>query len=351
MMLSVICGQLLTGRRTPAVAPRGPCQGVAVLLVVLLSASVQAATQDPEDPRAWLQAMNRAFTELSYDGIFSYFNGSDLTSVRIVHMVIDGEQRERLIHLNGAPREIVRTGETVACILMPGDDLLDLEGNIPSGPFARAFVRKYDTISEHYSLAFFGEDRVAGRLAVRLAITPHDSDRFGYRLWLDQETRLLLKSELIDADGAMLEVFQFNELQLGDAVAADALLPTQREGSVVSHLTLATGTAAPVQLKRTRWQPAWVPEGFVMASADVRMTHDKLKSVNTMMYSDGLAAFSVFIEEMPPVGAASMVSRSGATVAVTHLAGGPESRHQLVTLVGELPTATAQRIAQSIRFE
>ena len=305
----------------------------------------------PEDPRAWLQQMNQTFAELSYDGVFSYFDGSDLTTVRIVHMVVDGEQRERLIHLNGAPREIVRTGETVACILMPGDDLLELEDSIPAGPFARAFIRRYDTISDYYSIAFAGEDRVAGRDAVRLAVTPLDEDRFGYRLWLDRETRLLLRSELVDGEGDRLEIFQFTALQIGDAVDPDALLPTQREGTIVSHLTLATRAPAPVQLSRTRWQPTWLPEGFMMASADVRTTHDKLKSVNTMMYSDGLAAFSVFIEDMPPAGAASMISRSGATVAVTHLTSGPGQRHQLVTLVGELPTPTAQRIAQSIRFE
>jgi sigma-E factor negative regulatory protein RseB len=78
------------------------------------------------------------------------------------------------------------------------------------------------------------------------------------------------------------------------------------------------------------------------------MGEDKL--VNTMMFSDGLAAFSVFIEDMPPAGAADMVSRNGATVAVTHLTEGPEAGPHLVTLVGELPTGTAERIAQSIRY-
>lgn len=325
-----------------------------VLLFQLAWTSAAQAVEQPlaaDDPRSWLAQMNSTFAELSYDGVFSYFDGADLTTVRIVHMVVDGEQRERLIHLNGAPREIIRTGETVACILMPGDDLLALEDRIPAGPFARAFVRRYDTISDYYGISFVGEDRVAGRDAVRLAVVPLDEDRFGYRLWLDRETRLLLRSELVDAQGERLEIFQFTDLQLGDAVDESSLLPTQREGSVVSHLTLATPAPAPVPVADSRWQPTWLPEGFMMASADVRTTHDKLKSVNTLMYSDGLAAFSVFIEDMPPAGAASMVSRSGATVAVTHLTSGPDQRDQLVTLVGELPTPTAQRIARSIRFE
>src|SRR5690606_26788326 len=118
----------------------------AACLTVACAQPVQAA----DSPREWLDEMNRAFSALSYDGIFSYFGGEDLASLRVVHMVIDGEQRERMVHLNGAPREIVRKGDEVACIVMPGDALLELEESIPSGPFARAFVRRYDRISENY---------------------------------------------------------------------------------------------------------------------------------------------------------------------------------------------------------
>ena len=311
-------------------------------------AAAQGARQ--EDPYAWLMQMHRAFSELDYDGVFSFYGGDDLASLRVVHMELNGVQRERLVHLNGAPREIVRNGDEVACILMPGDDLLALEGSIPAGPFARAFVRRYDQISDHYGLSFVGEDRVAGRAAMRIAVSPHDSDRFGYRLWLDKQTRLLLRSELIDGDGRRLEIFQFNQLSLGDDVDARAVEPSGRDGSLVSHLTLAQDQSMAVAKPAMRWGVGWLPAGFSMAAADVRRTPSELKPVDTMMYSDGLAAFSVFVEDMPPKGAASMVSRKGATVAVTQVvADDQDDPRHLVTLVGELPTPTAQRIAQSIR--
>lgn len=295
--------------------------------------------------------MNDAFNEVSYDGVFSFFSGSELASLRIVHMVVDGIQHERLIHQNGAPREIVRRGEEVVCILMPGDDLLSLEANLPAGPFARSFVRRYDAISQYYELRFFGEDRVADRQAVRLAIVPLDVDRFGYRLWLDRETRLLLKSELVDTDGNALEIFQFNSLVIGNDVDPIALEPKGRnETAKVSNFVLDTEPSIPVA-EAVPWQPEWLPEGFALSSTQTRMTMSEEKSVNTMMFSDGLAAFSVFIEDMPPAGAADMVSRNGATVAVTHLTEGPEEMPHLVTLVGELPTDTAKRIARSIRFQ
>ena len=320
----------------------------AVLSATCVAALCSQPARAADLPRQWLDDMNRAFSELSYDGIFSYFSGQDLASLRVVHMVVDGEQRERLVHLNGAPREIVRRGDEVACIVMPGDALLELEESIPSGPFARAFVRRYDRISESYGLSFFGEDRVADRIAVRVAVTPRDGNRYGYRLWLDKSTRLLLRSELVDAEGRRLEIFQFNQIRFGDEVDAAQLEPEGKDGSLVSHLTLATKQPQPVSREDLAWEAGWLPEGFSMAAADIRRAPSSLKSINTIMYSDGLAAFSVFVEDMPDAGAAAMVSRNGATVAVTHMINDPQNASYLVTLVGEIPTPTAQRIARSV---
>jgi sigma-E factor negative regulatory protein RseB len=319
----------------------------AVLAVLVALAPLQVAAGEP-DARVWLDDMNQAFSDLSYDGVFSFYSGSDLAALRVVHMVIDGEQRERLVHLNGAPREIIRRGEEVACILMPGDELLEL--NIPKGPFARAFVRRYDRISDNYGFAFFGEDRIAGRDAVRLAVMPLDQDRFGYRLWLDRDTRLLLRSELVDHEGNRLEIFQFNTLKLGDEVRPEALEPSVKQGEIRDHLQLASRPAIPVTEPDVHWSTGWLPPGFSMTAADVRQHPETASPISTMMYSDGLAAFSVFIEDVPPTGATDMVTRNGATVAVTHLTEGPEQKEHLVTVVGELPTATARRIAEAIRF-
>ena len=297
-----------------------------------------------------LAQMDRAFTELSYDGIFSYFSGDDLASLRVVHKIVDGTQRERLVHLNGAPREIVRHGDEVACIVMPGDDLLALEDSIPAGPFARAFVRQFDRLSSSYVVDYFGEGRIAGRRAVRVGVNPRDSHRYGYRLWLDADTSLLLRSELVDAEGNKLEIFQFTQLLLGDAVDTASLEPAEVTGSQVSHLRLEGGDkplpTPGVAASTEQWATTWLPAGFEMATADIRRKPDH--SVTNLVYTDGLAAFSIFIEPMPEKGAASMVSQNGATVALTHRVNADADYH-LVTLVGEIPVATAHEIIKSVK--
>lgn len=328
------------------------------LLATLLAGTLRA---EPDDPRRWLEDMNRAFAEQNYDGIFSYFSGQELATLRIVHMVVDGEQRERLVHLNGAPRQILRRGDEVVCMVAPDDALLALGDSMPTGPFAGAFLRRYDRISDYYGLSFFGDDRVAGRAAVRLALTPRDAHRYGYRLWLDRETRLLLRSELIDVNGDRLEIFQFAQIRIGDDVDSRALEPDESDGTQVSHLTLASKRAEPVGAQDVRWESSWLPDGFILAAADVRRAPGSDRAVSRLMYTDGLAAFSVFVEAMPEPGAASVESRNGATVAVTQPLGlerstsaavsdaGESAQRHLVTVVGEIPVVTARRIAGSIR--
>lgn len=306
-----------------------------------------------DDVTQLLQRMNGAFTSHSYDGVFSYYTGGELASLRVVHKEVAGVQRERLVHLNGAPREIIRRGEVVSCIVMPGDDLIALEKSIPAGPFARAFVRQFDQIASTYSVGTFGEGRAAGRVALRVAITPKDQHRYGYRLWIDKETSLLLRSELVDHNGQKLEIFMFNQLLVGDDVQDEALEPEDLSGGMVSHLTLQAADepwSPPPQAADTMpsgWSTSWLPAGFEMTDAHMRHKPASGSQVSSLMYSDGLAAFSIYVEPMPKDGAASMVSQNGATVAVTHQIN-EQGKYFLVTLVGEIPVDTARNIVTTV---
>lgn len=322
------------------------------LFLVALSALIYPLSS-AADAASLLMKMNNAFSEQDYDGVFTYISGDEVSSIRVVHKVVNGQQRERLVHMNGAPREILRKGEEVVCIVMPGDDLAVLEQSIPSGPFARAFVREFERLGNTYSLAEMGEGRVAGRIAYRVSVAPRDLHRYGYRLWLDAENHLLLRSQLIDKDGRRLEEFLFSTISFGDAVSDGALQSSEMAGSMISHLTLKNPNVAQIvqadtPTKRTDWRITWVPPGFEMASADIRRKPDSGGFVDSMIYSDGLATFSVFLEPMPARGAARMTSRNGATLAVARGIMGSE-RSYLATLVGEIPEATGTKIIESIQ--
>lgn len=335
-----------------------PTAGAAITMVLALglvasgpvSFAAEPTTATADSAASWLGRMNRAFAELNYNGVFSFWTGRDMASLRVVHMIKDGVEHERLVHLNGAPREIVREGDEVLCILQPGDRLVAMGGSIPAGPFARAFIRDFSDASSHYEFSMKGEDRIAARQAVRLVVEPRDKHRYGYRLWLDKETGLLLKSELMDEQQrAPLEVFQFNHVVTGADVDARALTSEQPKGSVVEHLQVAEAQAGESH-PDVMWHASWLPEGFEMAASDMRHAPATKQDVSTLMYSDGLAAISVFVENMPNAAATNMLTRKGATVSVTRLVHGPNKAKHLVTVIGEVPPKTATAIASNIAY-
>ena len=129
-----------------------------------------------------------------------------------------------------------------------------------------------------------------------------------------------------------------------------ALEPGELQGSQVSHLRLAPqdGAVSSAPAGAMPWTTGWLPNGFTMATADIRRKIETDSTVSILMYSDGLASFSIFVEELPDSGAAQMISQHGATVAVTHMLETGDGNY-LVTLVGEIPLATAQQIIRTVQ--
>ena len=330
-----------------------PASAPALLCLLVASAAMsyaQSETSEGKTPEQWLEAMHAAFDELGYDGVFMYRGGSEFAMLRIVHLNVDGVKRVRLIHLNGAPREVIRRGDHVVRMVPPNDETLRSGPGTPVGPWGRSFAPRFEVAERHYRVRIDGEDRIAGRRAVHIRLRPSDQNRFGHRLWLDHDTGLLLRSELHDARGNNLEVFQFASVVIGEDISESALEPAPEEGWIRESLTsedIDEGAAdAPV-----RWHAGWVPDGFVMADAEVSDLRGSGEPVTAMMWSDGLAAFHVFVESSPDGRVSSLVSRDGATVVVTHVVKPPQTGSHLVTVVGEVPTATASRVARSVYYQ
>ena len=324
------------------------------ILVWLLAAGAVASYAQSEfaqgrTPEQWLDAMHAAFDELGYDGVFMYRGGSEIAMLRIVHLNVDGVKRIRLVHLNGAPREVIRHGDHVVR-MVPLNETLRVGRSTPVGPWGRSFAPRLQAAEKHYRMHIDGEDRIAGRRAVHIKVCPWDENRFGHRLWLDHATGLLLRSELHDAQGDNLEVFQFASLVIGEGIPESALEPEPGEAWVHEPLT-AQSSEARAPAVPIRWHAGWVPDGFVMADAEVCDLRGSGEAVTTMMWSDGLAAFHVFVESTPDGNASDLVSRDGATVVVTHVARPPQMDQHLVTVVGEVPTRTARRIARSVYYQ
>ena len=323
---------------------------VTVFAAGAVASYAQSGSTPGKTPEQWLDAMHAAFHELGYEGVFMYRGGSDSAMMRIVHLNVDGVTRIRLVHLNGAPREVIRHGDHVVRMVPPDDATLRFARSAPVRPWGHSFAFRFRAAEKHYRIHIDGEDRIAGRRAVQIMLRPSDEDRFGHRLWLDHDTGLLLRSELHDARGDNLEEFQFASLVIGENIPESSLEPDPGEGWVHDPLT-SESDAARADVEPIRWHAGWVPDGFVMTDAEVCDLRGSGEDVTAMMWSDGLAAFHVFVELTGAGAVSDLVSRDGATVVVTHVVEPPQMDQHVVTVVGELPTPTARRIARSVYYQ
>ena len=324
----------------------------AALALMLAPASSSAAELAAEQ---WLARMQQALVEVDYAGEFSYFRDGELSSLAIVHARIQGVQRERLVHLDGPHREILRTGEQVTCVLRDGDPMLDYVERMPAGPFARAFIPGdaggpdggFGMVPASYAAQVVGAGRVAGEATVVVDIRPDDLTRYGYRLWLHEASAMPLRAELVSADRGALEIFQFVRIELNAELSNDDFEPAWRADLVRHDLVFeadaATEQAAPV------WEATWLPNGFAMAAAALRPMPNRPDPLHTLRYSDGLASLSVFIEPVRDGARWSERKARGATTAVMHELETPAGDRYLVTVVGEVPMATAERVAAAVR--
>lgn len=310
-------------------------------LMLLVAPLVQA---DTNQAQALLRAMAEAYHGLEYQGRFIYAHGGDISTMEVSHAVIDGREYERLTHLDGQLTELIRNDDEVICI-HPDQTMTRLPAGSSLGPLG---VReRLSRVPEQYNVLLDGEGRVAGRQALRLRLAPLDNHRHGYRLWIDRESSLLLKSEMVDDDGRALERIEFVALNLNpQLVVDDFAAPRVVSERILANVEQAPGPQADLDLKA-----GWLPNGFAAAGRDLRQPNGESAPVVAKTYSDGLAAFSIFIENLAAGGDREAgVSRLGPTVAVTRYLEHAGSEYRL-TLIGEVPLDTAERVASAVVLE
>lgn len=273
-------------------------------------------------PAQWLLKMTESHRQLNYQGVFTYQIGEQVSSFRISHTVRDGKEFESLESLDGERRDLVRQGHDVHCV-HPGPELIRLK------------VAGDPGVEYSYIVDMEGHQRVAGRNAVSLAIRPRDAHRLGYRLALDEQTGLLLRSDIISQQGKMLERFQYVMLELSDApMVAPAANVAQTHGQKDASVSAVDAVVKP-------WKPGWVPPGFTPVPAPDSAAD------SGQSYTDGLAVLSIFVESLDTSVIREGSMRRGASVSYTTPY--PENK-KLVTVVGEVPMSTAKRVAESIRW-
>jgi sigma-E factor negative regulatory protein RseB len=323
-------------------------------VAVLLSATSGAFAQsgDPAaDHRAaadWLNRIHQAAQQQNYEGAFVYQRGSFVQSSRIAHYATrnDGEY-EQLESLDGKPRKMLRHNDDLYTFV-PERHLCVVEKRQNKDSFPALLSAPGDQVLSVYEPKLLGTDRVAGIDSQVIELDPKDAYRYAYKLWADTKTGLLLRAQTLDPAGQVLEQLSFSQIRIGVPVDKAAIANGIHN---TSGWTVVHPPIEPVDMEAQGWQmPAGVP-GFrkireLRRPMAARDAGDPTIPVDQAVFSDGLAAISIFVEPVEKNTRKEGAGSSGATHVLV-------KRHGdfWITLLGEVPQATLQQFASAIEYK
>lgn len=331
----------------------------AVVLVLVAAAVLSAGLQAREtlergsgaashDVRVWLTRIHEAASRQNFQGTFVVSSAGNVASARMAHFFEGSHQFERIESLDGQARNVFRHDDTVHT-LWPKSRvaLVEKRNLLPS--FPALLQAGSQSITEWYEVQPQASDRVAGHEANVLMVRPKDAYRYGYRLWSDKRSGLLLRADVLAENGQVLETSAFSDIVIGIASQPESVLqPMKRlEGYRVIRPTLQM-----TQLESEGWTMRAVPPGFRLLSCVRRdmETAEPTESASPVprmlqaIYADGMTYVSVFIEpyrEGHHGHARPVVTGATRTLSLRHA-------DWWVTVVGDVPAATLRVFAEGL---
>ncbi|AKL10832.1 TPA: sigma-E factor regulatory protein RseB [Kluyvera intermedia] len=285
---------------------------------------------------ALLQQMNVASQSLNYELSFISINKQGVESLRYRHARVNNQPLAQLLQMDGPRREVVQRGNEIS-YFEPGLEPFTLNGDYIVDSLPSLVYTDFKRLSPYYDFISVGRTRIADRLCEVIRVVARDGTRYSYIVWMDAETRLPMRVDLLDRDGETLEQFRVIAYTVNGQVASS--MQTLAKANLPPLLSVPQGDNVDFN-----WMPSWLPQGFSEVSSSRRQLPTVDMPVESRLYSDGLFSFSVNVNRANQNSADQML-RTGRRTVSTTIRDNAE-----ITIVGELPPQTAKRIADSIKF-
>jgi sigma-E factor negative regulatory protein RseB len=323
------------------------------LAAALISAVGTACAQssDPlvvrREADAWLTRIHRAASHENYQGTFVFQRGSTVQSSRIEHVADHSGEYERLESLDGSPRTMLRHNEDIYTFI-PERKVCLVDQRQSKDSFPALVGKDTDAVLDVYTATLLGAERIAGRDAQVIGLAPVDHYRFGYKLWADQATGLLLRAQTLDADGHVLEQIAFTQVQIG--ISSEHNTIAAGIHNLAGWRVIHANTSA-VDMSGQGWTIKPSVAGFreIRELRRPMASHDPANPVmlvDQAVFSDGLTAVSVFIEPVEKAARKEGVGNTGATHILVKRQG-----KFWITLLGEVPSQTLQEFASAVEYK
>lgn len=318
------------------------CGLLTVLGLFAEQARAVDAAESVNEARMWLDKIATSAKTVNYEGTFIFRRDDQLVAMHLVHVADQTGERERLSSLSGVQREFFRSKEGVVCIT-PGQKHITFNKGSLGRSFPAQLGNGMQDVEKNYRLAMGDSDRIAGRNARMIVIEPMDDYRYGYRIWVDEKTGLLLQSDLVNGRGNAVEQFMFTTINVVDKPSPQMIQAVTMSDEMRRALESSKPDA--VFAADARWQIIRMPSGFSLVES-YQHSRGNRDRVDQLVLTDGMATVSVFVEQLgehaKPFNGVSHVGAVNAYGAVV-------DNHQL-TVVGEVPLATVRLIGNSLRL-
>ncbi len=292
---------------------------------------------------SWLMKINDAAESASFSGSFVYIHDGKVETMEVVRRITNGHLQERLFSLNGDAREVIRDMDRVWCYIPDKNMGVHDYRQITGSGFPKILPSNLEELSKNYTFTLGDTKRLANREAQKVKVVPKDVFRYGYDLWADSETGLLLRSDLVDQDGEIVEQYFFVNIDIGREIS-DEELQSQNQDKLVWFGTDRPNLTATVD--NQQWHIENPPAGFELAQHVRRLTPMEMEEEEHLVFTDGLSSVSIFVKKARE-GQSSMVglSRMGAV----HAYRDTRSDHW-ITVMGEVPAETVTVLAEQIVY-
>lgn len=306
-----------------------------------LGVACAAQAGPPNDPLAWLQRAVQASQKVSYSGTYVHSNGERTSTIRVTHALVSGDEHERIEALDGPPYEIVRRNDEMFCYF-PDAKTVRLDRRVNARFFPAVFRAPAETIVASYDVKLGGSEHVLGYDCRWINLEPKDSQRFAEHLCSEATSGLVVRAKTYNTQGQVIEQYTFTELRLGPHVPKGDV-KSIFEARVKQWITDAQPREEAKGVD-TGWTVAGLPPGFQKVTELRRTLPGRSQPVSQLIYSDGLASLSVFVEPNgTPPRTTEAASEDGTTTFYVRPMG-----DNLVTVLGEVPLATAQQVGRSV---
>ncbi|GFD70203.1 sigma-E factor regulatory protein RseB [Alteromonas sp. KUL156] len=292
----------------------------------------------PQSASQWLAELQNIITNANFQVSFvQTVAGKETIPYLWRHGIMDdGSELEQLNLQNGPGRELIRVNDVVS-VFEPDVQPYSLRSKHINGPIPSALLYHPEQLIEGYEFVAVGRARVAGRSAQQIRIVSRDNTRFGYQLWLDESSGMLLKLNMLDLQGGLLEQIQVTAFAISQSPAE--YFSRINSASLPPPMALSNAPA-----RAHNWDVTYLPTGMREIKQDTRRLALTGQVVEYKLFSDGLVDVSVYVQPADDALGETLALRNEVSTFLTLTDGSAQ-----VTVVGEIPLQTANAIANSLR--